>query len=66
MIIDVPSLIAFLSAETTLLPGPVILTGTPPRIRPPDTPAERLAAGVEVVVEIDGIGRPVNPVTAEA
>ena len=66
MIFDVPTLIAFLSAETTLLPGTVILTGTPPRARPPDAPAERLAAGDEVVVEIDGIARLVNPVTGEA
>ncbi len=66
MIFDVPSLIAFLSAETTLSPGTVILTGTPPRIRLPGAPAERLVAGDEVVVEIDGIGRLVNPVTAVA
>ena len=66
MIFDVPSLIAFLSADTTLLPGTVILTGTPPRIRKPDAPVERLASGDEVVVEIDRIGRLVNPVTAEA
>ena len=29
MIFDVPALIAFLSGSTTLLPGTVILTGTP-------------------------------------
>jgi 2-keto-4-pentenoate hydratase/2-oxohepta-3-ene-1,7-dioic acid hydratase in catechol pathway len=29
MIFDIPTLIEFLSASTTLLPGTVILTGTP-------------------------------------
>ena len=64
MIFDVAALIAFLSAGTTLLPGTVILTGTPPRLPEPDGVAVRLVPGDEVVVEIEGIGRLVSPVTA--
>ena len=40
MIFDVPHLVSFLSQGTTLHPGTVILTGTPPGVgagqRPPD------------------------------
>lgn len=40
MIFDVPALIEFLSGSTTLLPGTVILTGTPQRRRHgPQAPA---------------------------
>jgi 2-keto-4-pentenoate hydratase/2-oxohepta-3-ene-1,7-dioic acid hydratase in catechol pathway len=63
MIVDVPTLIAFLTADTTLLPGTVILTGTPPKL-PPPADVGPLPPGDEITVEIDRIGRLVNPVTA--
>jgi 2-keto-4-pentenoate hydratase/2-oxohepta-3-ene-1,7-dioic acid hydratase in catechol pathway len=61
LIFDVPDLIAFLSSDTTLLPGTVILTGCPPRIAAADAPPY-LQPGDTVSVEIDGIGRLSNPV----
>jgi 2-keto-4-pentenoate hydratase/2-oxohepta-3-ene-1,7-dioic acid hydratase in catechol pathway len=57
MVHDIPDQIAFISAIMTLLPGDVILTGTPAGIGP-------LAAGDTVSVEIEGIGTLSNPVVA--
>jgi len=65
MIFDVPTLIAFLSADTTLLPGTVILTGTPHGIGAARSPKVFLKPGDTVTVEIDGIGRLTNPVASE-
>jgi 2-keto-4-pentenoate hydratase/2-oxohepta-3-ene-1,7-dioic acid hydratase in catechol pathway len=48
-------LTSFISRVMTLHPGDVIATGTPSGIGP-------LAAGDEVVIEVSGIGRLVNPV----
>lgn len=62
MIFSVAELIAFLSQDTTLLPGTVILTGTPPGVGFVRTPPVCLSAGGEVVVEIEGIGVLRNPV----
>jgi 2-keto-4-pentenoate hydratase/2-oxohepta-3-ene-1,7-dioic acid hydratase in catechol pathway len=53
----VPSLIAYITACMTLLPGDVILTGTPDGIGP-------MLVGDEVSVEIEGIGALTNPVVA--
>jgi len=66
MIFDVPDLIAFLSGSTTLLPGTVILTGTPHGVGMARTPRRWLEAGDVVTVEIDGIGELTNPVVEEA
>ncbi|MDI6941922.1 fumarylacetoacetate hydrolase family protein [Microbacterium barkeri] len=49
MIFDVPTIIAHVSAAFTLLPGDVILTGTPAGVGP-------FQAGDTVEVEIPGIG----------
>lgn len=49
LIFDVPALIAFVSSYVTLLPGDVIMTGTPSGIGP-------LASGDRVEVDIEGIG----------
>jgi 2-keto-4-pentenoate hydratase/2-oxohepta-3-ene-1,7-dioic acid hydratase in catechol pathway len=65
MIFDVPALIEFLSGSTTLLPGTVILTGTPHGVGMARTPPRWLKPGDEVTVEIEGIGRLTNPVVAE-
>ena len=64
MIFDVPTLIAFLSAGSTLLAGTVILTGTPHGVGMAQTPPRWLVPGDEVVVEVEGIGRLRNPVAA--
>ncbi len=65
MIFDVPELIRFLSEGTTLLPGTVIMTGTPPGVGFARKPPVFLKDGDEVVIEIEGIGRLRNPVIAE-
>lgn len=65
MIFDVPRLIEFLSGSTTLMPGTVILTGTPQGVGMARTPPLWLKPGDEVVVEIEKIGRLRNPVRLE-
>ena len=65
MIFDVPAIIEFLSASTTLLPGTVILTGTPHGVGFARTPPVFLQPGDTVTVEIDRIGRLTNPVAEE-
>jgi 2-keto-4-pentenoate hydratase/2-oxohepta-3-ene-1,7-dioic acid hydratase in catechol pathway len=66
MIFDVPRLIEFLSGSTTLLPGTVILTGTPHGVGMARKPQLWLKPGDEVKVEIERIGTLTNPVVAEA
>lgn len=66
MIFDVPRLIEFLSGSTTLLPGTVILTGTPHGVGMARTPPRWLQPGDVVTVEIEGIGQLSNPVIEEA
>ncbi len=65
MIFDVPSLIQFLSGSTVLLPGTVILTGTPHGIGAARTPPVFLEPGDSVTIDIEGIGELTNPVIAE-
>ena len=55
MILTIPELVAYISSYTTLLPGDVILTGTPSGVGP-------MLPGQEVSVEIEGIGTLSNPV----
>ena len=55
MIHDLPAQIAFMSGVMTLLPGDVILTGTPAGVGP-------IVDGDTVSVEIEGIGTLTNPV----
>jgi len=62
MIFGVADLISFLSQDTTLLPGTLILTGTPAGVGFARTPPVFLAPGDEIVVEIEGIGRLSNQV----
>jgi 2-keto-4-pentenoate hydratase/2-oxohepta-3-ene-1,7-dioic acid hydratase in catechol pathway len=65
MIFDVAQLISFLSGSTTLLPGTVILTGTPHGVGMARNPPRWLSPGDEVTIEIESIGRLTNPVLAE-
>ena len=59
LVFDIPTLVAYCSAFSTLLPGDVILTGTPAGVGP-------IEAGQEVQVEVDRIGTLANPVVADA
>ena len=54
---DVPSVLAFITSFMTLLPGDVVLTGTPAGVGP-------LTPGVTVAVEVEGVGVLSNPVVA--
>jgi len=65
MIYDVPTLIEFLSGSTTLLPGTVILTGTPSGVGMARKPQLWLKAGDTVTIDIENIGRLTNPVENE-
>jgi 2-keto-4-pentenoate hydratase/2-oxohepta-3-ene-1,7-dioic acid hydratase in catechol pathway len=65
MIFDVPTLIEFLSGSTTLLPGTVILTGTPHGVGMARTPRRWLRPGDTVSVEIERISTLTNPVLSE-
>jgi 2-keto-4-pentenoate hydratase/2-oxohepta-3-ene-1,7-dioic acid hydratase in catechol pathway len=65
MIFDVPTLIEFLSGSTVLLPGTVILTGTPHGVGAARTPPVFLQHGDSVSIEIERIGTLTNPVIAE-
>ncbi|MEY4424741.1 MAG: hypothetical protein RJB56_368 [Actinomycetota bacterium] len=55
MLHNVPKIISYISKNMTLLPGDVVLTGTPAGISP-------ILAGQIVECEIEGIGTLVNPV----
>lgn len=57
MVFDVPTLVSYISHVMTLLPGDVILTGTPAGVSP-------LTDGDTVTVRIEGIGELSNPVVA--
>lgn len=66
MIFDVPTLIEFLSGSTTLMPGTVIMTGTPHGVGMARTPPVFMKHGDTVSVEIEKIGILTNPVLDEA
>ena len=65
MIFDVPGLIEFLSGSTTLMPGTVILTGTPHGVGLARKPPVYLKEGDSVTIEIEKIGSLTNPVIDE-
>ena len=62
MIFPVAELIAFISRDTTLLPGTVILTGTPEGVGFARKPPLFLADGDIIEVTVDGIGTLSTPV----
>ncbi|GAA3589360.1 fumarylacetoacetate hydrolase family protein [Nonomuraea rosea] len=57
-IFGIPALIAYVSAFATLVPGDVIMTGTPPGVRP-------VQPGDTITVSVGGLGELTNPVVAE-
>ncbi len=62
MIFSVPQLISYLSDQFTLLPGTVILTGTPEGVGCAREPAVYLREGDTIEVEVEGIGTLINTV----
>lgn len=65
MVFDVPTLIEFLSASKTLLPGTVIMTGTPHGVGFARKPPVWLKQGDTVTIDIEKIGSLTNPVINE-
>ena len=55
MVFDIPTLVAYVSSVMTLLPGDVILTGTPEGVGP-------MEVGDEVEVSVAGLGSLTNKV----
>lgn len=67
MIFDVRTIISYLSGSTTLVPGTVIMTGTPQGVGMAAKPEPRwLKPGDQVDIEIEGIGTLSNPVVLES
>jgi 2-keto-4-pentenoate hydratase/2-oxohepta-3-ene-1,7-dioic acid hydratase in catechol pathway len=62
MLFSVRELLVFLSADTTLAAGTVILTGTPPGVGAARIPPRYLRPGDVVEATIEGIGTLTNPV----
>ncbi len=62
LIFPVPQLVSFLSKQLTLLPGTVIMTGTPPGVGFVRKPPVFIKSGDEIIIEIEGVGRLRNPV----
>ncbi|MGY1812098.1 fumarylacetoacetate hydrolase family protein [Blastococcus sp. SYSU D00820] len=56
LLFDVPTLVSYISQVMTLLPGDVVLTGTPAGVGP-------IRPGQRVEVSIEGLGSLANPVT---
>ena len=57
MIFDVPTVISYITSFMTLLPGEVVLTGTPAGVGP-------MVAGDDVSVTVEGIGTLTNKVVS--
>jgi 2-keto-4-pentenoate hydratase/2-oxohepta-3-ene-1,7-dioic acid hydratase in catechol pathway len=57
MVFDVPTLVSYVSSFMTLLPGDVLLTGTPAGVGP-------MQVGDRVSVTVEGIGTLANRVVA--
>jgi 2-keto-4-pentenoate hydratase/2-oxohepta-3-ene-1,7-dioic acid hydratase in catechol pathway len=58
LIFGIPMLIAYISANMTLLPGDIISTGTPAGIGP-------LNPGDSVTIQVEGVGELTNPVRTQ-
>ncbi|MDO8302820.1 MAG: fumarylacetoacetate hydrolase family protein, partial [Sedimentisphaerales bacterium] len=65
-IFPIPQLVSFISRNMTLLPGTLILTGTPPGVGYARKPPVYLRAGDTMAVEIESIGTLENYVVAES
>jgi 2-keto-4-pentenoate hydratase/2-oxohepta-3-ene-1,7-dioic acid hydratase in catechol pathway len=65
MIFDIPTIVSDLSRSMTLLPGTVILTGTPEGVGFTRQPPIFLKDGDVITISIEKIGKLTNPVIAE-
>jgi len=65
MIFDIPSIIAYVSRDITLIPGDIVSTGTPSGVGIFRDPPITLADGDIVECRIEGIGTIRNRVTAQ-
>ena len=65
LIFRIPTLIEFITRAFTLLPGDIILTGTPPGVGAYRNPPVFLKDGDVVTVEVEGIGALTNPCRTE-
>jgi len=65
MFFNVEEIVSDLSRSVTLLPGTVILTGTPAGVGFAQSPPVFLRAGDRISVEIEGLGMLSNPVILE-
>ena len=59
MVFSIPDVLSYISQVMTLEPGDLVLTGTPAGVG-------KLQSGDEVEVEVLGLSRVRNPVTADA
>ena len=64
LVFDIPALIEAASRWVPLEPGDVIATGTPAGVAATHRPEAWLRPGATVTVEVEGLGRLVNPVAA--
>mgnify|MGYP001308229617 CR=1 FL=1 len=65
LLFKLPHLIAYLSRAFTLLPGDVIVTGTPPGVGSARKPPVFLKDGDVVTIETEGLGSLTNPCVEE-
>ncbi len=65
MIFDIRAIVSYCSKNMTLLPGTVILSGTPEGVGMAREPEVYLKPGDRIEVEIEGIGRLSNDIVAE-
>ncbi len=65
MIFGIPKLVNYLSTMVELLPGDVIVTGTPGGVGTRQDPQVFLAEGDVIEVAVEGVGRLTNPIVRE-
>ena len=65
MIFNIPQQIAYISTFTTLVPGDIIITGTPTGAGARFDPPKFLKPGDKIEVEVEGIGKLINIVEDE-
>lgn len=66
LIFDIPTIIGAISEFIPLVPGDVVLTGTPSGVGFRRDPKVLLGHGDRIVIEIEKVGRLENPVVGEA